>query len=493
MLVASLEYLAAEFEQRVLLPVSQLRHSPVRALELLVDLYLDAEIASPRKVSVWYSFWGEASSRQEYYDICGKRDEEFAALVRELIERLIAQTAARHLDADGVALGLIGVLEILWQGFAFQSEAGIDRAGGSARALAYLRSVFPGQFAGAAAALPPLAPAQAAERDSGGTDQLPSPTLAAASEPTLCPGARLPAWAYGHGALLAAERERLLRPAWQIIGHDAEVPVAGDFLSADLAGERALVVRDERGRLHAFRNACRRRPHALVIARTGHLEGAIHCASHNLTYRLDGRLVDGDAPGDLSALGLTQWGRLIAVRAAGAAPAGESTAAGIDWGAFDRMTPVGAQQIQVAADWKLIVERWLEAPDAQRQFLPPNQLIEARRDTALILQVIPVAAGRCRLQRYDYLAAMPARRASSSKRGSAAADSAAVHAGGGWQRQINAWLQREIALAESTQTGLAGAPEELEDAGPIPDLLLQFRRSITALLPAIPTLPERAL
>ena len=68
-----------------------------------------------------------------------------------------------------------------------------------------------------------------------------------------------------------------------------------------------------------------------------------------------------------------------------------------------------------------------------------------------------------------------------------------MHSGGGWQRQINAWLQREIALAESTQTGLAGAPEELEDAGPIPDPLLQFRRSITALLPAIPTLPERSL
>ncbi len=474
MLVASLEHLSAEFEQRVLLPVSQLRQSPVQALELLVDLYLDADIASPRKVSVWYSFWGEASSRQEYYDICGNRDDEFAALVRELIERLIVQTGSRHLDADGVALGLIGVLEILWQGFAFQSEASIDRAAARTRALAYLRSVFPGQFAGAPPLSPP-APAGAPE---------PPAVFLGASEPTLGPGARLPAWAYAHAALLAAERERLLRPAWQIIGHDAEVPAAGDFLSADLAGERALVVRDERGRLHAFRNACRRRPHALVIARTGHLVGAIHCASHNLTYRLDGRLVDGDTPGDLSALGLTQWGRLIVVRAAGPATPAQFDGVGIDWAAFERMTPVGAQQIQVAADWKLIVERWLEAPTEQRQFLPPNQLIEVRRDAALILQVIPVAPGRCRLQRYDYFAATPTRRTASSKRGGATQT--------GWQRQINAWLQREIALAESTQTGLSGAPEEIEDAGPIPEALLQFRRSITALLPAIPTLPERS-
>lgn len=146
MLVAALEYLAAEFEERVLKPVAALKHSPVVALGLLVELYLDPEIASPRKVSVWYSFWGEASSRQEYLDICGQKDEDFAALVRELTATLIAQTGARHLDADGVALGLIGVLEVLWQGIAFQNEASLNRRALVARALAYLRSVFPGQF-----------------------------------------------------------------------------------------------------------------------------------------------------------------------------------------------------------------------------------------------------------------------------------------------------------------------------------------------------------
>src|ERR1700730_16960304 len=113
MLVASLAYLAAEFEERVLVPVARLKDTPVEALRLLVDLYLDPEIASPRKVSVWYSFWGEASSRQEYHEICGRKDEEFAALVRDLVERMIAASGESHLDTDGIALGLIGVLEVL--------------------------------------------------------------------------------------------------------------------------------------------------------------------------------------------------------------------------------------------------------------------------------------------------------------------------------------------------------------------------------------------
>ena len=146
MLVASLQFLATEFEERLLVPVAQLKDTPVRALETLVDLYLDPDLASPRKVSVWYSFWGEASSRQEYYDICGQKDESFAALVRELVERLIVEAQTPHLDPDAVALGFIGVLEMLWQGFAFQSEPDIDRAAAKHRCMAYLRSVFPREF-----------------------------------------------------------------------------------------------------------------------------------------------------------------------------------------------------------------------------------------------------------------------------------------------------------------------------------------------------------
>jgi TetR/AcrR family transcriptional repressor of bet genes len=500
MLVASLQYLAAEFEQRVLLPVSQLRHAPVQALQLLVELYLDPQIASPRKVSVWYSFWGEASSRQEYYDICGKKDEDFAALVRELIERLIASTGVTHLDADGVALGLIGVLEVLWQTFAFQSEASIDRAASRRRALAYLRSVFPGQFGSASAAPSPRAPPDRyRDGESGDAAMVVTAPPAEGAQQARAPNTRLPAWAYAHAALLAAERERLLRPAWQFVGHEAEVPAAGDFLSADLTGERALVVRDERGRLRAFRNACRRRPHALVIARSGHLDGAIHCPSHGLTYRLDGRLVQGDTPGDLSSLEFKQLGPLILLRAIGAAAASRLAisppealpevtpdSAVPDWSAFRRMRPIGMQQIEVAADWKLIVERWLEAPASQRQFLPPNQLIELRRDAALLLQAIPVAPGRCRLQRFDYLAGAVAGARAAKSAGSARSSALA-----GWQRQVNAWLQQEIALAESTQTGLAGATDEVEDSVSITEPLAQFRLSITALLPAIPTLPER--
>ena len=376
MLVASLEYLAAEFEDRVMAPVAQLKESPVAALRLLVDLYLDADIASPRKVSVWYSFWGEASSRQEYYDICGKKDEDFAALVRELIQRLISTRGASHLDADGVALGLIGVLEILWQGFAFQSEANINRAEAVSRSLAYLRSVFPGEFASALPAreVPPAS--------GGGTT------------------ARLPARAYMDSSLLSAEREQLLRPAWQVLGHEAELKAAGDFLTGDLAGERVVVVRAERGRLHGFRNTCRRSPHALVTERRGHLQSAIRCVTHGLTYTFDGQLVEGKTPGDLRPLEITTRGQLVLAR--GTAPRVEPRASALAWDACGEPLAGGFSELEVAADWKVLVEQWLENPHATQHFLAPNQLLDLRPEGAVMLQVTPLCPGRSRLRRFEF-------------------------------------------------------------------------------------------
>ena len=213
MMVASLQFLSTEFEELVLVPVAALKDTPVTALRRMVELYLDPGIASARKVSVWYSFWGEASSRQEYYDICGQKDERFAQLVRLLIGRLIRDTGSLHLDPDGVALGLIGVLEILWQDFAFQTEVAIDRNAAGRRAMSYLESLFPGQFLPAAAGEAAAAPVAAFE---------------------------------------AAPREAI-PDALALADLEAQLRAPGDFLTVETAAERLLMLRDAQGTLRSWR------------------------------------------------------------------------------------------------------------------------------------------------------------------------------------------------------------------------------------------------
>jgi TetR/AcrR family transcriptional repressor of bet genes len=453
MMVASLEFLAAEFEQRLLVPVAELKATPVQALERLVELYLDPEIASPRKVSVWYSFWGEASSRQEYYDICGKKDDSFAELTRELVGRLIAATGARHLDADAIALGLIGVLEMLWQGFAFQTESQIDRAAARLRCMAYLRSVFPGAFASDDGVLYRAA------------------TTAAGS--TAIPPARLPAAAYSSAALLAAERRELLAGAWQLVALADELPVPGDCLTIDLPAARALVLRDADGGLRAFHNECPRLPHALVTARSTRLLGAIDCALHGLRFRFDGARLDGGRGSGLTPLELAEHAGFAFVRrgVGGATPLpdlGDAVAAGL------RRIADSPLERAVAADWKVLAELWLEFRSAAaapilRSFAAPNQFIERSGDGALILQLVPVSPGHCLLRCFDFRAVHAAAFAPQSEVPAA--------------RAARRRLAEDCALAESVQLGLESRIAMIDAEPAIPPAVAEFRRAIARLLP----------
>jgi phenylpropionate dioxygenase-like ring-hydroxylating dioxygenase large terminal subunit/AcrR family transcriptional regulator len=500
MLVASLEFLAADFEQRVQLPVTRLRHTPVRALELLVELYLDEDIASPRKVSVWYCFWGEASSRQEYLDICGRKDEDFEILVRELMQRMIEESGERHLDADGVALGLMGVLEIMWQNIAFHNESDIDRRTQKQRALNYLRSIFPRQFAHPA-----------------GSAEITRTRGPAAFEASVAL-TRLPAWAYADTALFAAEREQLFRPAWQFAAHTRELARPGYYVAIDLASERALLLRDEAGAIRAFHNTCRRRPHALLTQRTGSLEGVIECPAHGLQYGFDGKRRRGETPGDLAALDVEQQGELIFVRRdEGREAFGEPLGAWAGVSAFAALAPRGVREVQLAADWKLVVEQWLESALAEhpvdylatlvsaphveidaatgtvaweanlkrdasalwrRLFRQPNELIELRPDGALVLQVIPEAPGRCTILQFEFGIADPTR------------EQRCRHYLG--QRLVRRWLRQDFDLAQSIQAGLEGSSFEATEAGPVPQALAAFRSSIFRLLSGIHAPPSEA-
>ncbi len=456
MLVASLSYLAAEFEERVLGEVARLKHAPARALERLVELYLDPEIASPRKVSVWYSFWGEASSRQEYLQICGKKDEDFAALVRELIDGLMAEAGLHHLDADAISLGLIGVLEVLWQSFAFQDEADIDRAAARRRTMAYLASVFPGVFAADTRLQSTVAV----------TEVHATASRAVAADRGESEGA-LPPWAYRSAALFELERERLFRPAWQVAGLDSQLRRAGDFLTVSWPWERALLVRAPDGRLHALRNACGRQPHALLEAPAGHVEQTLRCAAHDLVYDLAGALLQGATPGDLTQLELTQVGPLLLVRSPQSAGAVALPPA-VPVREWPQLQVARTEVMTVDADWKLLVEQWLEREWADRHFLSPNQLIDLSADGPRLMQVVPEAPGRARL------VCLTLRSGRNRRAPRSASDSE---------------LGAEIALAESTQRGLDALPVERDDAGPVSPPLRRFRAEIAMLLSRIVSAP----
>jgi len=100
----------------------------------------------------------------------------------------------------------------------------------------------------------------------------------------------LPWWSYFNRELLEIEQEELFRKHWQLVGHVNDIPAAGDFMTLDIVGERALSVRGQDGAVRSFHNVCRHRGSRVVSKASGNCRGNLVCPFHGWTYALDGTL-----------------------------------------------------------------------------------------------------------------------------------------------------------------------------------------------------------
>ncbi|MEJ0046689.1 MAG: aromatic ring-hydroxylating dioxygenase subunit alpha [Rhodospirillales bacterium] len=101
----------------------------------------------------------------------------------------------------------------------------------------------------------------------------------------------LPARIYGDAEFLAAERERVFRPSWQVVCHLSDIPVPGRYHTLDFLGRNDFVVRGADLEPRAFYNVCRHRAARLLDGATGQCGSRIVCPYHAWTYGLDGRLI----------------------------------------------------------------------------------------------------------------------------------------------------------------------------------------------------------
>jgi phenylpropionate dioxygenase-like ring-hydroxylating dioxygenase large terminal subunit len=95
---------------------------------------------------------------------------------------------------------------------------------------------------------------------------------------------------YTDPLVLEAEQELIFERTWQFVGHVSDLPRPGSYITGTAGNAPVLVVRDQDGRLQAYRNICRHRASKLLSG-TGQCKGAIRCRYHGWTYRFDGSLI----------------------------------------------------------------------------------------------------------------------------------------------------------------------------------------------------------
>lgn len=118
----------------------------------------------------------------------------------------------------------------------------------------------------------------------------------------------LPAWTYHSQAMFDLERDALFLTHWQVAGHENDIPAPGDWLTFDLLGERAVVMRGQDGVVRAFHNLCRHRGARVVDGVKGQCKGAIVCPFHGWVYNLDGSLRGAAQPGSFGEIDRADFG-----------------------------------------------------------------------------------------------------------------------------------------------------------------------------------------
>jgi choline monooxygenase len=187
----------------------------------------------------------------------------------------------------------------------------------------------------------------------------------------------LPASAYTDPAVFAAERQAVFTDAWVWGGFEHWVPAPGTSHPVTVAGRPLLLTRDRAGELHVFHNVCRHR--GVVLSDAPSTRKRLTCPYHAWSYELDGELCGapywdrtrGSRPDEESraALGLipvqhTTWAGMVLVCVGEPAVDVDELLAPLRerWAAVDlsRLRPTGERRFDVQANWKLVVENFLD-------------------------------------------------------------------------------------------------------------------------------------
>jgi benzoate/toluate 1,2-dioxygenase alpha subunit len=96
---------------------------------------------------------------------------------------------------------------------------------------------------------------------------------------------------YLSSELFDLEMERLWRNSWVYIGHDSQIPQAGDYYTVEIARQPLIMVRAGDGGVNVLFNRCAHKGSRLLSSPHGRCEGSvIRCPYHGWTYKLDGSI-----------------------------------------------------------------------------------------------------------------------------------------------------------------------------------------------------------
>ena len=191
----------------------------------------------------------------------------------------------------------------------------------------------------------------------------------------------LPGSAYTDPSVFALEQERIFEATWTCVTLAADLAAPGAFRTVTVGRESVVLVRGRDGIVRGFLNVCRHRGARVCAEPEGQLRRNLQCPYHAWTYDFTGKLIA--APNltsmpdvdrveyGLLAVHLREWLGYVWICLADEAPSFEADVLGevvtrlgdvasIDHYDVEHLTLGRRITYDVAANWKLIVENFME-------------------------------------------------------------------------------------------------------------------------------------
>ena len=145
LLIATLRHMVGEYEAFSEAAVRRAGPVPAAQLEAMVAADFDPAIASRKRVTVWYAFWGETRWRKEFLDLCTRWAAAYQERTRAVVQRVADAGGYQGLDAAAIARGLNAMIDGLWLNILLDPKA-CDRKEALRACRTYLAQLFPREF-----------------------------------------------------------------------------------------------------------------------------------------------------------------------------------------------------------------------------------------------------------------------------------------------------------------------------------------------------------
>lgn len=177
------------------------------------------------------------------------------------------------------------------------------------------------------------------------------------------------------------EIQQLFKRVPVVVAPSCYLPEPGMSLPVDGYGVPMVVTRDAKGEIRAFLNACRHRGSKLVEGSEPVKSGRLSCPYHAWTYAMDGKLVGlpraetfpsikkcdmGLVPLQAYEAGGLIWVGMDHSQQPAMLDASDQLSADLDALGLKNMHVYGRRQYDLKANWKFVIEPFLEAYHIQR-------------------------------------------------------------------------------------------------------------------------------